>query len=86
MKNIKRATNKKSNVMISMVNISAKQLDIFVQEVPRTTNMIFAKFKCFSNLQYLNKAKIAREQILKSYHIKYFANDLQILSQAPHNI
>ena len=32
----------------------AKQLDIFVQGVPRATNMNFAKFKCIRKGKYLS--------------------------------
>ena len=46
----------------------------------------FAKFKCLAKSTNGIKPLNARGQILKCYHIKEFANGLQILSQAPHNI
>ena len=44
---------------------SAKQLNIFVQEVLTTSNILVAKFKSNCKYKYLNKAKNAREQFMK---------------------
>ena len=45
-----------------MVNKIAKQLNIFVQEVPITTNTFVAKIKGISKGKYLNGAQNTREQ------------------------
>ena len=48
-----------------MVNKIAKQLNIFVQEVPTTTNTFVAKVKAIANTNIYIKHYNAREQILK---------------------
>ena len=48
-----------------MVNTIAKQLNIFVQEVPTTSNTVDAKIKGISKGKYLNGAQNTREQILR---------------------
>ena len=54
------------------MNEIAKQLNIFVQEVPTTTNTFGAKIKGISKGKYLNGAQNAREQILKLLTHKMF--------------